>query len=268
MKTRTLILAASAITAALLTGCGGGGSSDSASAEASLQTGYFVDALIANADYDCVADGRMNKTTGPDGSFQCQNMAEVRFRLGELVLGEVAAVPADHYVFPQDLVGVPRETGVNDARVVAMAQLLQSLDTDGNPSNGITLAQEEKELLVGNRANFDPAAVPVYLDSASVPPTRTKTTHQAREHLRETVQYVAQTAAQNHAAAHEQNVPQATKVPTPSSKQPVQNAQNAQKTATTHAQDAQKTATSHAQDAQKTATSHALDVAKAPKISL
>jgi len=197
MKTRTLILATSALTAALLTGCGGGGSSDSASADASLQTGYFVDALIANADYDCVADGIMDKTTGPDGSFQCQNMAEVRFRLGELVLGEVVTVPEDRYVFPQDLVGVPRETGVNDARVVAMAQLLQSLDTDGNPSNGITLAQEEKELLVDTRANFDPAAVPVYLDSASVPPTRTKTAAQARDHLRETVQYVAQTVTAN-----------------------------------------------------------------------
>jgi len=189
MKTRMVFVTVSAIAAALLTGCGGGSSSDTSTAT-NLQTGYFVDAAIANADYDCVAEGSMNKKTGPDGSFQCQNMTQVRFRLGELVLGEVASVPADRYVFPQDLVGVAREN-VNDARVTAMAQLLQSLDTDGNPANGITIAQNEKEAIAEARTNFSPHEVPVYLESASVPPTRTKTAAQAREHLKETVQYVA-----------------------------------------------------------------------------
>jgi len=207
MKTKTVLVAVSAIAAALLTGCGGGSSSDTASA-ANLQTGYFVDALVVNADYDCVADGSMNKTTGPDGSFQCQNMTQVRFRLGELILGEIAAVPEDRYVFPQDLVGVPRDN-VNDARVTAMAQLLQSLDTDGNPANGITIAQNEKAAIAGARTNFDPHDVPVYLESASVPPTRTKTEAQAREHLRETVAYVASHHA-SEAAQHAEETAQQT----------------------------------------------------------
>ncbi len=195
MKTKTVLVAVSAIAAALLTGCGGGGSSETAST-ANLQTGYFVDALVVNADYDCMADGTMNKTTGPKGSFQCQNMTKVRFRLGNLVLGEISAVPEDRYVFPQDLVGVPREN-VNDARVTAMAQLLQSLDKDGNPANGITIAKNEKAAIAGASTNFDPHDVAVYLNSASVPPTRIKTEAQARKHLRETVAYVASQHASN-----------------------------------------------------------------------
>jgi hypothetical protein len=117
-------------------------------------------------------------------------MAHVRFRIGELVLGEVAAVPADRYVFPQDLVGVARESGVNDTRVAVMAQLLQSLDTDGNPSNGITIAQSQKELLVEAQSQFDPAQLPVYLESASVNPVHIPTLEHAKEHLRTTMHSV------------------------------------------------------------------------------
>ena len=197
------LLVGSTFAALLLVGCGGG-SSDAAPASSNLQTGYFVDAAVGNVDYDCVVDGSMNKKTGPDGSFQCQTMAQVRFRLGDLVLGEVAAVPADKYVFPQDLVGVPRDSGVNDARVAAMAQMLQSLDTDGDPANGIDIAQEKKEVLVETRTNFNPSEVPLYLESASVDPYHTKTREQAQEHLRTTVRSVAGTATTNAAnTAHD-----------------------------------------------------------------
>lgn len=184
MITKKLLIG-SALSALLLIGCGGGGSTTG-----TTTTGYFVDAAVANVDYDCVADGKLNQATGADGAFTCTNMAQVRFRLGNLVLGEISALPSDNYLFPQDLIGVARDSGINDTRVIAMARLLQSLDTDGNPSNGIVIAQETKTLLVETESAFNPNEVALYLESASINPAYIRTREQAKEHLYETFQTV------------------------------------------------------------------------------
>jgi hypothetical protein len=190
MITKKLLMS-SALAALVLVGCGGGGSS-------SATTGYFVDAAVANADYDCVADGNVHRTTGADGSFTCTNMSQVRFRIGHLILGEIHALHTDKHVFPQDLVGVTRDTGVNDARVIAMAQLLQSIDSDGNPSNGITITQERKEAVAGTDTAFNPTQLPVYLNSASV--TYRPTPEQAKQHLIQTLHGITGNA---HDTAHD-----------------------------------------------------------------
>ena len=189
------LLLTSVFAAGLLVGCGGGSGSTPA---ATSSTGYLVDAAVANADYDCVADGTMNKKTGPDGSFTCKNMADVRFRLGNLVLGEIA-IPADGYVFPQDMIGVTRND-VNDARVTAMAQLLQALDADGNPSNGITITANEKEMLVQTQTPFVATEVNVYLQSASVNPEHIPTPGEAQQHLKHSVDMIHD---HNHDAGHD-----------------------------------------------------------------
>ena len=199
MITKKLLIS-STFAALVLVGCGGGGGSSS-----SASTGYLVDSAVANADYDCTADGSYDKTTGADGSFTCTDMSNVRFRVGNLVLGEIHALPSDKHVFPQDLVGVARDTGVNDAKVVAMAQLLQSLDSDGNPANGIAIAQEKKAAVAETERAFNPAELTIYQDSASV---AYRPTHvQAQQHLEQTVQSVLGTThdtAQNaHDTAHD-----------------------------------------------------------------
>ena len=184
MITKKLLIS-STFAALVLVGCGGGSSS-------SIETtGYLVDSAVANADYDCTADGSYDKTTGADGSFTCTNMSQVRFRVGNLVLGEINALPSDKYVFPQDLVGVARDTGLNDARVVAMAQLLQSLDSDGNPENGIAITQESKTAIAETERAFNPADLTIYQDSASV--VYRPTPAQAQQHLALTIQATVQT---------------------------------------------------------------------------
>ncbi len=190
MITKKLLIS-SAIAALVLVGCGGGGGSSTASST----TGYLVDSTVANADYDCTADGNYNKTTGADGSFTCTDMSQVRFRIGKLVLGEIHSLPSDKYVFPQDLVGVARDSGVNNAKVIAMSQLLQSLDSDGNPENGITIAQEEKAAIAETESAFNPADLTIYQDSASV--IYRPTPAQAEQHLTQTLQSVLGTAQEN-----------------------------------------------------------------------
>jgi len=190
MNRKKTLLIGSAFAALVLVGCGGGSST-------SASTGYLVDAAVANADYDCVADGNFNKTTGPDGSFTCTNMSQVRFRVGHLVLGEIHTLPSDKHVFPQDLVGVART--VNNDNVVAMAQLLQSLDSDGNPENGIAIAQESKIAVAETERAFNPADLTIYQDSASV---AYRPTHvAAQQHLTQNIQAVANAGVNTGTAA-------------------------------------------------------------------
>ena len=171
------LLASSAIAALILSGCG------SSSTSTDTSTGYLVDSAVANADYDCIADGDYNKTTGENGEFHCRNMHQIRFRLGELVLGEVDTLPADGYVFPQDILGVERNATVTDEEVTAMAQLLQSLDSDHNATNGIHISNEVKTKLEDGEFHAD--ALIDYADEAEV--TLVDAT-EAQNHLRESLQ--------------------------------------------------------------------------------
>ncbi len=164
---------------ATLVGCG---SSSTDTTVDSLTTAYLVDSAVSNVDYDCLADGVNDKVTGPDGAFSCQNMQQIRFRLGNLVLGEVATVPQDGYVFPQDIVGVAR-TEVMNAQVTAMAQLLQSLDTDNNLNNGIQVSDSDKEALEAE--TFAAENLLVYAGNTIRNQIRTQT--EAQNHLRETM---------------------------------------------------------------------------------
>lgn len=186
----------SALTAALLlVGCGSSSSDTVATVSDTddTTTGYLVDSAVQNVDYDCVTDNDLDKVTGIDGAFTCRSMNQVRFRLGELVLGEIDALPADGYVFPQDLAGVNREN-IADEKVTAMAQLLQSLDEDGNVTNGIQISEEVKTLL--ETGNFTASDLNLYLEGASIDPARIRTQTEAREHLRATMQELLGTATQ------------------------------------------------------------------------
>ncbi|MCF6244021.1 MAG: DUF2202 domain-containing protein [Sulfurovum sp.] len=195
---------ATTLASLLLVGCGG--TTDTATPLAGATettmatTGYFIDAAVNNLDYDCIADNDYNKTTKTDGAFTCSNMSKVRFRLGNLVLGEITALPQDNNVMPQDLVGVDR-TEIYNQRVTEIARLLQSCDTDGNATNGISIDDATKAELLANielNTTFDENKTNEYLEFASRETTMTKT--QARAHLHATLQTLetsATTTTQN-----------------------------------------------------------------------
>jgi len=182
------ILLTSALTATfILTGCGS--SSDDTTVTTTSTTGYVVDSAVANLDYDCILDGTSGQTD-INGAFTCQNMNQVRFRVGDLILGEIDTLPADGYVLPQDIVGVPRDN-ITDPQVTAMAQLLQSLDTDSNPENGISLSSDVRNSMPTD--TFNANGLNIYLDAASLTPAQIRTQTQAQEHLRATTQNMGAT---------------------------------------------------------------------------
>ena len=180
-------LIGSSIAVAALVGCGSTDTTvvDSATVADSTTTAtaYLVDSEVANVDYDCLKDGVNNKVTGKDGAFSCQNMQQIRFRLGDLILGEIGTVPQDGYVFPQDIVGVPRSDLMN-SKVTAMAQLLQSLDEDNDLSNGIQIPDSAKEELEAE--TFSAENLMIYVGNTIMHQIRTET--EAQAHLRETMQ--------------------------------------------------------------------------------
>jgi hypothetical protein len=111
-----------------LVGCGGGGGSSGTT----TKTGYFIDSAVEGLEY---TSGSTTGITDADGSFKYEEGKPVTFKIGSMVLGSVTVT--NNRVFPVDLVsGATDETHPN---VSLMARILQTLDSDGVASNGITI---------------------------------------------------------------------------------------------------------------------------------
>ena len=108
-------------------GCGGG-SGDSTT------TGYLVDSAISGVSYSC---GEKSGITSAQGMFSCKTLP-VTFSIGKIQLGTISTLPSDGKVYPQDLAGVER-ADFDNAKVKKLAQLFQSLDSDHDSSNGISI---------------------------------------------------------------------------------------------------------------------------------
>ena len=121
----TKLLFATVTTGVLLVGCGGGGSS----ATDSTATGYFIDSAVQNVYYE--TNSSLNGYTDEYGRFYYNKGDKVKFSIGKLILGETTPL-ADGLVTPATL------AESNDT-VTLMLQVLQSLDSDGNATNGITI---------------------------------------------------------------------------------------------------------------------------------
>jgi hypothetical protein len=116
-----------------------------------LVTGQFIDSEVAGLGYECGDDATRHVTTEA-GEFTCPVGVEVRFYVGELLLGSVTATADLEVVTPVTLVGgsltellqyvsgeAVGEPSVEFLMGVYMSILLQSLDEDGDPENGIVI---------------------------------------------------------------------------------------------------------------------------------
>ncbi len=126
------ILSSSLVLAAMMSLVGCGGSSDpvdsavtntASTVSAATGTAYYIDSAVGGVNYKC---GTQEGITGADGSFTFEVGQSCTFYLGDIKLrGVDAALLVDG--------GDIQETDINIARI------LQSLDTDGNPANGISI---------------------------------------------------------------------------------------------------------------------------------
>ncbi len=168
------VLSSSAVCAFLLVGCGGSSSTPSSDpvsesdsdTEATVLTGVFVDSPVEGATFFTETQSGM---TNALGEFSYLATEQVAFSFGVTQFPAVTAAPQ---VSPVDMAASSSDP---TATTTNIARLLQSLDEDGNPDNGITIP--ESAAAVSDNINFDvsteefennPAVINLVANSGSV----------------------------------------------------------------------------------------------------
>ncbi len=100
---------------------------------------YFIDSAVEGIQYK---NANIEGKTASDGSFDYVN-GEVEFFVGDVSIGKLSKINDDGKIFIQDIIGVDRKD-IKDARVLKIAQFLQSLDSDSS-TNEIEISNETFE---------------------------------------------------------------------------------------------------------------------------
>ena len=155
----------------LVTACGEKSSTNVTLPPDPALTGVFVDSPVEGINYSSASVE--NGTTNAQGEYSYFRGEQLAFSIGQLTFPET---PASSVISPLDLFAT--DNPFNQS-VVNTLRLLQSLDTDGDPSNGITLSASAGDVAVAtldegqtiedffNQSDADFAAdVEVWLGSA------------------------------------------------------------------------------------------------------
>lgn len=133
----------------LLAACNGGGSDSEATSTQDADTtsqGVFLDSAVEGVRYE---SGDLTGFTDSNGTFEYENQTPVSFYIGDILIG--SADPAS-VLTPVELV-----EGANDQShptVSNICQFIQTLDDDGNPDNGITITNLQRDLAEGKTVDF------------------------------------------------------------------------------------------------------------------
>ncbi len=146
-----LHLAAATLLVIGLSACGGGGGSSNGGDANTSMTGQLLEP-ISGLSYE--TNSGLKGITNSPGQFSYRAGDRIAFSSGKLKLGEAAAT---------DVLTLARLVGANtpadDARLLNLNQVLQTLDDDKNPANGISLSALTQTQL---------AALPSTLDAQSL----------------------------------------------------------------------------------------------------
>ncbi len=138
------------VVSVLLSSCNGSGAGPGAGQSAAASgsgtaTGVFLDSAVQGLTYK---SGTISGVTGADGSFKYEVGKSVQFSIGGIVLGTTMGKAV---ITPINLV---KAGDVSNPTVVNIARFLQTIDDDGNPSNGIQIPAELSNLAKGKSINF------------------------------------------------------------------------------------------------------------------
>lgn len=145
---RTLLISASA---AFLLGCGSGGGDGEPETPVGSASGTLTDAAVQGVSYSNTPSG-ITGVTNAQGEYRFNPGDVVTFRLGTLDLGTVTADFDGLVITPIAL------AAGNDDKLNNLLVLLQSLDADGDPSNGIVIPSTAATAVTSSiDLNADPA---------------------------------------------------------------------------------------------------------------
>ncbi len=112
----------------------------------SVETGQFVDSPVSGMHYMTES---MSGTTGRNGEFYFKEGEIVTFSIGDIHLPPVRAVSV---VTPLTVFG---SDTIENRSVINLSRLLQTLDTDNNLNNGISLPSNIDTMTAGLSVGFD-----------------------------------------------------------------------------------------------------------------
>jgi hypothetical protein len=124
------------VTTIILTACGSNNPPN-------LLTGYFIDGPVEGLDYH--TDSNVSGMTDKYGKFQYQYGEKVSFSIGKLLVGKVEPL-GDGLVTPA-IIAAESQTSDKASVELQLLRVLQSLDSDGNLDNGITIPKKIKDSL-------------------------------------------------------------------------------------------------------------------------
>jgi subtilisin family serine protease len=122
--------------------CGGGSSGSSSSTTSS---GTFVDSKVIGLRYSTATQSGL---TDINGAYKYKNGETIKFYIGNIYIGQTTG---QSVITPIDIVN---GGSINNTRVLNIARLLQTLDSDKNPSNGITLVDAVKNFTPSFAVDF------------------------------------------------------------------------------------------------------------------
>jgi len=176
------------VLALMLVGCGGGsatdtgdnvGSSSSSDPISGDNTGnnvittgtsFYIDSAVSGINYTC---GTKQGITGVDGSFTFDVGSGCTFYLGDVTLRTVDA-------------GVLRDGQSVYETDLNIARILQSLDADGNPDNGIQINAEIVKALAGQTLPTTSEQLEAFLQTIAAEGGTVVSEADASNHLKET----------------------------------------------------------------------------------
>jgi hypothetical protein len=133
-----------------LVSCGGSGDGDTVNNGTTTSDiyhgGKFYDGLVTGLQYD---SGRGLEVVGAEGWYYFRQNKPITFYVGDIQIGQTTG---REIITPFALVGV---NDIANATVLNIARFLQSLDDDGNLTNGIAISQAVRAAAAGKTINFE-----------------------------------------------------------------------------------------------------------------
>ena len=126
------------VLAVFLSACGGGGGSSATPPDTNVvvkKTGVFLDSIVEGVGYR--TSSNISGVTNANGEFEYLEGDQIAFHVGAVT---IATATAKDLITVFDL----------DEEPERVALLLQSLDSDGNPINGINISKEAFEIFNGS----------------------------------------------------------------------------------------------------------------------
>ncbi|MEC8259230.1 MAG: hypothetical protein VX032_02325, partial [SAR324 cluster bacterium] len=133
--------------------------SSTTSTSGAENTGVFVDSAVAGVTY--TTSSGFSGTTNSSGEFSYRSGDTASFSIGDINLGSVTASAV---LTPVEVMGA---SGTADPKVINLARLLQTLDSDGDPTNGIEITSATSNTLKSKSLNFN-VAVDTFTNDSTI----------------------------------------------------------------------------------------------------